>query len=132
MYRGTGCLSSALFVKLLASLALLKLDTIAFAAATYFNLQMLTQSINAGNTHAVQAAGNLIAAITEFTTGVKHSHNYLYSRLLFLFHHIHRDTTAIIDNRNTVILMDDYLNLSAVTGQGFVNTVVHNLVDKMV
>ena len=80
----------------------------------------------------MKAAGNLIASIAEFTTGVQNGHDYLYSGLLFLFHHIHGNTTAVIDNRNTIISMDNYLNLSTVTGQGFVNTVIHDLVHQMV
>ena len=132
MHSGSGSIGSALFIQLFAGFALLKLNTIALAAAANLNLHMLTQSVNAGYAHAVQATGNLIATVAEFTTGMQHSHNYFNCRFFLFFHHVHGNTTAIIYNRNTIIRMDDYLNLSTVTGQGFVNTVVHNLVHQMV
>ena len=132
MYRSTGNIAIALFIELFRGFALSKLNAVAFAAAAHFNLHMLTQSVNAGNTYTMQAAGNLVAAVTELTACMQYCHDNLNSRLLFLFHHIHGDTTAVIDNRNAVILMDNYLDITAVAGQSLVNTVVHNLIHQMV
>ena len=127
-----GNLAVALFIKLLRCLALAELDAIAFAATTHLDLHLFAQRVNAGNTNAMQTAGNLVAAIAELAACVQHGHDNLDSRLLFLFHHIDGDTASIIDNSNAVILMDDDLNVAAIAGQRLVNTVVHNLIHQMV
>ena len=132
MYRGTRSFAITLFIKLFRGFALSKLNAVAFAAAAHFNLHVLAQCVNAGNTDTMQTAGNLITAVTELTACMQYCHNNLNSRLLFLFHHIHGNATAVIDNRNAVILMDNYFDITAVAGQSLVNTVVHNLIHQMV
>ena len=132
MHRCAGSIAFALNIQLFRGMSLLKLNAVALAAAAYFYFHMLAQCVNAGNAHAVQAAGNLIAAVAEFAAGVQHRHNDLDGRLLFLFHFIHRNAAAIINDRNAVILMDDDLDIGAVSGQGFVDAVVHNLVHQVV
>jgi hypothetical protein len=44
----------------------------------------------------------------------------------------HGDAAAIVLDPNDVILLEDDDNVSAVTGQGLVDGVVHDLVDKVV
>jgi hypothetical protein len=51
-----------------------------------------------------------------------------------MFHgvNIHGNAAAVIGYANNVSLFDTHVNLTAVTGKGFVYTVIDNLIDQMV
>ena len=78
----------------------------------------------------MQTAGNLITAVTEFTTGMQDRHNYFYSRFADLMH-FYRNTTAIITHSNTVIAVDSYIDRIAITCQSFVYTVINCFIYQM-
>ncbi len=79
----------------------------------------------------MQAAGNLIAAVTEFAAGMQNSHNNLNGRFAYLMH-INRYSAPVIADGNTVVFMYFYFNQRTITGQSLVDTVIDNLIHQMV
>ena len=102
------------------------------AVTTDFNLQPFGQSIYNGGTYAVQTAGNLISSTAEFTACVKDRKYHLNCGTSGLLLNVNGDTTSVIHNRYGIILIDVNLDLTAVTGKGFINRIVHDLIDQMV
>ena len=76
------------------------------------------------NLHSVadtmQAAGYLIAIAAELAAGMQYGQNDLNGRLA-AFMHIDRNATAIINNRDAVILLDGYIDMAAITSQGLID-----------
>src|SRR5210317_320365 len=80
----------------------------------------------------MQPSGNFIRMIVKFTTGMKFCHNHFNSRYFFLFMDTYRNSAPVIRHTDTVIRVNDHLNLAAKTSHGFIDTVVHNLVNQVV
>ena len=80
----------------------------------------------------METAGNLIAAAAEFTTGVEHRIDNLQRGPSRLGLDIHGDTAAIIGDSDGVALVDGNGDFRAEARQGFINGVVHDLVNQMV
>ena len=92
----------------------------------------LGQSVDDGSTDTMQAAGNLISATAEFTTGMQHSKYNFQCRLTCLRLDVYGDTTTIIGNGNRVTGIDGHSNIFTVSGQSFVNGIIHNFIDQVV
>ena len=95
------------------------------------------QGIDDRHTHAVQPAGDFVGVATvirvvEFATRMQLGHDDLSCRHALFLMDVDRDATAIVTHRYTVIGMDFYAHGSGVPGQGFVNTVIHDLIHHMV
>ena len=78
------------------------------------------QRVDDGDTDAMQAAGYLIAIAAELAAGMQYRQNDLNGRLA-AFMHIDRNATAIINNRDAVILLDGYIDMAAITSQGLID-----------
>ena len=89
------------------------------------------QGIHAGNAHAVQTAGHLVAVLAEFTAGVQHRQHDFKRTALFLLVHAGRDAAAVVRNRDGIVGVDDHDDIVAIAGQGFVDGVVHHLIDQV-
>ena len=94
--------------------------------------QPLAQSVDDGRAHAVQAAGDLITAAAELAAGVEHGIHDLQSRTSGLGLDVHGDTTAVVGDGDGVAGIDGHGNMLTVSGQRFVNGVVHDLIDEVV
>ena len=73
------------------------------AVATDGDHQTLTQRVHHAAADTMQAAGNLIAAITELTTSVQHSQNSLNGTFTSLRVNICWNTATIVDNSDAAI-----------------------------
>lgn len=102
------------------------------AATAHLGAQIRGQGIDARYTHAVQTARNFIGTLIKLATGVQYRQYYFECTFVLLFVHIHGDTAAVVDNRNRVILVDSDFDMCGISGEGFVNGIIHNLVHKMV
>jgi hypothetical protein len=63
---------------------------------------------------------------------VQLGHDNFKRAYVFRGMYIHRDTAAIVGYANNVSLFDTHVNLVAVSGKGFIYTVIDNLIDQMV
>ena len=96
-----------------------------------FRNEEVAQGVYAGNTHAVQTAGNLIAVFVELTAGVQHGeHHFQGAPVLFLMHAC-RDTTPIVLYADGIVFQNLDIYAIAVAGHGFIDTVVYHLIHQV-
>ena len=67
-----------------------------FAIALDFHLTPFGKGIDRRDAHAVQAAGDLVAAAAKLAAGVQDGHHHFQGRLFHLRVHIDRDAAPII------------------------------------
>ena len=80
----------------------------------------------------MQTAGDLVAPAAKFTAGMQDSQHHFYCRNTLFRMDIHRNTTAVVNNCDTVVFVDFNVDFLAEASQRFVDTVVDDLVDQMV
>ncbi len=51
---------------------------------------------------------------------------------MFLFVHVDRNASAVVDDCYRIIFVDRHVNVVGIACEGFVNGVVHHLIDQMV
>ena len=93
--------------------------------------QVVGQSVDAGNTHAVQTAGHLVTVLAELTARVQHRQDHLQGGTMLFGMHSRRDTTTVVRHLDGVAFQDANLDVRTITGQRLVDTVVHHLIDQM-
>ena len=80
----------------------------------------------------MEAAGDLVAAVAEFSAGVEdgehqgHRRDFLHGVLL------DGNAAAVVGDAHAAVVEQGDIDLVAVTGQGLVDGVVHDLVDQVV
>src|SRR5574344_1280950 len=79
----------------------------------------------------MQTAGNLVVLFVEFTTGMKPGQNKLKGAYVFSRMHADRNTTSVINNTANVTFFERNSNSVAVAGHCFINTVINNLIYKV-
>ena len=102
------------------------------AAPVYLHLQPLREGVDHAGAHAVKAAGNLIAPAAEFSARVEHGIHHLQGGLARLLLHIHGDAPPVVGDADHVPRLDGDGDVAAEARQGFVDGVVHDLIDQMV
>jgi hypothetical protein len=75
----------------------------------------------------MQATRYFVGVAVEFTACMKNGHDDFCSRATFFFVYVHRDAAAIIDDTDRLIYVDDDLDFSTVTSQGFIDGVIYSL-----
>ena len=106
--------------------------TIDVAVALHLHLHPLRKRVHAAHAHAVQAAGDLVAAAAELAAGVEHRHHHLEGGLAHLGVLGHGDAAPVVLHGQGAIRVDGHLDVRAEAGQRLVDGVVHHLVDQMV
>ena len=90
------------------------------------------QGIDDGNTDAMQAAGNLVAAAAKLAAGVEDGENDLKRRhVLALGVLLDGDAAAVVDDGAGSVLIEGYVNLVAKAGKRLIDGVIDNLVDEV-
>ena len=80
----------------------------------------------------MQTAGNLIASAAEFAAGVQNGEHNLHGGNSHLRLNANRNAASIVHNGDGVVAVNVNINIFTVSGQSLVDTVVHNLIHKMV
>ena len=112
----------ALFIRLVVHLSL----------GENFHLQERRKRVDHRDPHTVKSAGHLVGMIVELTAGVQFGHHHFYGRDLFGFVNSGRYTTPIVFHAYTAIGENNHLDPVAITGHGFVDTVVHHFIYQVV
>ena len=97
-----------------------------------FNLKPLRQRVYNGCTYAVQTAGYLVSPAAELTAGMKDRKYDFNCRQSCFFLDIDRDSTSVINDRDRIIRVDLHINGVAVSCQGLIHCVIHDLIYQMV
>ena len=79
----------------------------------------------------MQTAGNFVGIMVKLPAGMENGQHHFHSGFVFCFVHVHRDTAAVVDHGDAVILMDHHLNVGSVARQSFVDTVIHHFVNQV-
>ena len=108
-----------------------KLHFIDVAFLIYPYPQPFGQGIYNRRTNTVQTAGNFITATAEFTAGMQHGKYNFQRRLSGLCLDINRDTTTIVGDSNGITGIDGHSNIFTVSGQSFIDRVIHDLIDQV-
>ena len=80
----------------------------------------------------METAGDLIPAAAELAAGVEDSKHHLQSGFTGLGLDVNRDAPAVVGYSDGVARVDGHGDVGAVTGQGLVDGVVHNLIYQVV
>ena len=100
--------------------------------AADFGVDTGRQGVDDGDAHAVQAAGDGVAAAAEFAAGVEDRHDDLDGGLVLGGVLVDRDAAAVVADAHAAVGQDGDLDVVAVAGQGLVDGVVDDLVDEVV
>src|SRR5690606_22902937 len=90
------------------------------------------ERVHDAHTHAVQPAGDLVAALVELAARVQHRHRQLDARQLLGRMDVDRDAAPVVDDGDGVIGVDRDVDLRAEAGERLVDRVVDDLVDEVV
>jgi hypothetical protein len=101
------------------------------AISPYFQLNIFGKGIDHREAYPVKPSGDLIAQIIEFPSRMEFCHNDFYGRAILFFMDINWNTPAIIPDRHTIVDKNDYFDSFAISSQGFIDTVIDQLVNQM-
>ena len=103
-----------------------------FSFPANLGLQIVRKGIHAGHSDTVKASGNLVTVLAELSSGMKHRQHDFEGRTLLLLVHPCRYASAVILDRYGIVMIDSHLYIRTEPGKCLIDTVVHNLVYKMV
>ena len=103
------------------------------SVAPDFEIEFFAQRVDAGNADAVQSARNFVGRCIELSAGVQFGQHHLRGRNFFAVdvHRVHGNAAAVVDHGDGVVQMDGDFDLVGVTGERFVDRVVHHFIDQM-
>ena len=116
----------------LRDFAAAELHLVDFAFAADFRDEAVGKGVDALGADAVQAAGHLVGALVELTAGVEVGEHELERRDFFFRVHRDRDAAAVVFDGKGAVRMDLDLDALAITGEGFVDRVVDDLIHAVV
>ena len=107
-------------------------DEVFLALLAHLHFHAGRQRVHDRDTHAVQAAGHLVALAAELAACVQDGEHHLDGGDLLFRVLVDRDTAPVVVDRDRVVLMDPHLDLVAVSSERFVDGVVDDLVHQVV
>src|SRR6185437_1090761 len=113
-------------------LAVLEADVVLLAAALDPALQVFAKRVDDGDADAVQAAGEFVGLVGEFSAGVQAGEDELDAAHLLLGMDVDRHAAAVVGDLQGAILEERDVDLLAVAGDRFVDAVVDDLVGQVV
>ncbi len=74
----------------------------------------------------MQTSGDLVCTSTELSAGVQYCHDGFNSAQTCFFMNSHRHSPAIVPDRNHIAFFYHHIDLTGISGQGFVYAIVHD------
>ena len=102
------------------------------ALSTHFDVDAGRQRVHHGDTHAVQTAGNRIAAATELAAGMQLGHHGFHAGNAFARHFVDRNASAVIHHAHAAVRQNRHLDVRSVACQRLIDGVVDDLVHQVV
>ena len=98
------------------------------AVAPNPQLEPFRQPVDHGNAHAVQPAGNLVGILIELAARMQLGHDDLGRGTLQLVVvlDVRRNSAPVVDHRDRIVGVYDYLDVVAIPGERFVDGVVQH------
>ena len=113
-------------------IAMGEFDVMFLAVAPDPKLQLARQRVDDGDADAVQAAGNLVGVLVEFSAGVQLGHDDLGRGNAFALVNVDRNAAAVVAHRHRAVGVEDDFDGGGVARERFVDGVVDDLVDHVV
>ena len=101
------------------------------ALAVHLGDQEVGKGVDAGDTHAVQTAGNLVAVLGELAAGMEDGKDHLQCGAMLLGMHARGDASSVILYTYGIVFFDGDVDPVAETCHGFVDTVVDHFVHQV-
>ena len=95
------------------------------------HFQCFRQCIHHRHTDTVQPTGNLVGMVIELAAGVQTGHDDFKGRNVFGFMNANRYTAPVVFHTDAVIRVNDDFDKGTVAGHGFVDAVIHHLIDQV-
>ena len=102
------------------------------AVAPDLHLQPLGQRVGHRNADPMQAAGDLVSAASELSTGVQGGQHDFNRRAADLGDRINRNAGAVVNHGGTAVLVEHDVDLRAPAGERLIDRVVDHLIEEVV
>ena len=102
------------------------------AVAADLDLEPVGEGVHAGDADAVEAAGDLVAAVSELAAGVQDREDDLDGGAVLGGVHVDGDAAAVVANGAGAVGVERDVDVRAEAGHGLVDRVVDDLVDAVV
>ena len=109
--------------------AMAEFHEVFLAVAPDAQLERGGQRVDDRDADAVQAAGDLVGVLVEFSAGVQLGHDDLGRRHAFALVNVGRDAAAVVVHGDGAVGIERHRNLGGMAGQRLVDRVVDDLVD---
>ena len=106
-----------------------ELDVMLLAVAPDPQLQLARQRVDHGDADAVQAAGNLVGILVEFSARMQLGHDDLGRRDAFALVDVDRNAAAVVAHGDRAVGIEHDFHRGGVAGQRLVDGVVDDFVD---
>ncbi len=110
-------------------IAMRELDEMLLAVAPDPQLQLARQRVDHGDADAVQAAGNLVGVLVEFSAGMQLRHDDFGGRDAFTLVDVDRNAAAVVAHGDGAVGVEHDFHGRGVAGQRLVDRVVDDFVD---
>ena len=97
--------------------------------AMNLQLQPLGKKVDDGHADAVQAAGDLVRVVVEFSAGVQLGHDHFGRAAVLFFVQIDRNAATVVFDGHGVVVVDGDVDFVGVAGERFIDGVVDDFVD---
>ena len=97
-----------------------------------FEIEFLAERVHAGDAYAVQSAGNLVSGGVEFSSSMQLGHDDLRRGDALIFVDIDRNTATVIDYRDRIVVVNDYVNFRGKTRHRFIYGIIDDFIYEMV
>ena len=133
-HRGAGVAlaDGADHFELRGDFAVLEADVVFLAVALDPALELLRQRIDHRHADAVQAAGDFVVLVVEFSAGVQAREDQLDAAHLLFRMDVHRHAAAIVRHGQGVVLVQRDVDFLGVAGERFVDRVVDDFVREVI
>ena len=129
---GTGLLGRSYNLERSYGLAFCVFLSVDISVSLYLYFHFGGKGVYYGSAYAVKTSGYLVSSAAEFSSGMKNGMNNLHRRDSQLGMLVYGHTSSVVLDGYGIILIYSYRYVPAITGKGFVHTVIHYLVNEMV
>ena len=98
------------------------------ALAAHFDVDAGRQRVHHGNTHAVQTAGDRVAAATELAACVQLGHHGFHTGNTFARHFVDRNASSVIDHAHAAVRQNRHFDMRGIARQRLVDGVVDDFI----
>src|SRR5204863_102303 len=99
-----------------------------FSASPNLQIQPFGKCVDDGNTDTVQSTRNFVRGVIKLPSGMQFRQNDFRSRLTFLRHDFSGYTSAVVNDSDRVVNVDDDMGFRTEAGERFVNRIVDDFI----